>query len=158
VIAGLPLAMAAGALLMLGCVLLVARLLPAQVDLAEALGRLTPSRHADLIATTESTTGKERLGVWAIRVLPPGIWVRTPTRELALLRIPLAKFYGDKLTFAALGLVAPPLLGKFFEVLGIGLPIMVPAFASVALAAVCFFIPNYNAIDDAKRARVEFAR
>ena len=157
-IAGLPLAMAAGALLMLGCVLLVARLLPAQVDLAEALGRLTPSRHADLIATTESTTGKERLGVWAIRVLPPGIWVRTPTRELALLRIPLAKFYGDKLTFAALGLVAPPLLGTFFEVLGIGLPIMVPAFASVALAAVCFFIPNYNAIDDAKRARVEFAR
>lgn len=157
-IAGLPLAMAAGALLMLGCVLLVARLLPAQVDLAEALGRLTPSRHADLIATTESTTGKERLGVWAIRVLPPGMWVRTPTRELALLRIPLAKFYGDKLTFAALGLVAPPLLGAFFEVLGIGLPIMVPAFASVALAAVCFFIPNYNAIDDAKRARVEFAR
>jgi hypothetical protein len=158
VIAGLPLAMAAGALLMLGCVLLVARLLPAQVDLAEALGRLTPSRHADLIATTESTTGKERLGVWAIRVLPPGMWVRTPTRELALLRIPLAKFYGDKLTFAALGLVAPPLLGAFFEVLGIGLPIMAPAFASVALAAVCFFIPNYNAIDDAKRARVEFAR
>ncbi|HEY9563078.1 MAG TPA: type II secretion system F family protein [Nocardioides sp.] len=157
-IAGLPLAMAAGALLMLGAVLLVARLLPAQVDLAEALGRLTPSRHADLVASTESTTGKERLGVWAIRVLPPGMWVRTPTRELALLRIPLAKFYGDKLTFAALGLVAPPLLGAFFEVLGIGLPIMVPAVASVALAAVCFFIPNYNAIDDAKRARVEFAR
>src|SRR3546814_2858300 len=35
---------------------------------------------------------------------------------------------------------------------------MVPAVASVALAAVCFFLPNYNAIDDAKKARVEFAR
>ena len=156
--AGLPLAMAAGALLMLGGVLLVARLLPAQADLAEALGRLTPSRHAELVASTESTSGKERLGVWAIRAFPPGMWARTPTRELALLRIPLAKFYGDKLTFAALGLVAPPLLGLFFDVLGIGLPIMVPALASVALAAVMFFIPNYNAIDDAKRARVEFAR
>ena len=157
-IAGLPLAMAAGALLVLGGVLLVARLLPAQVDLAEALGRLTPSRHAELVASTESTSVKERLGVWAIRALPPGMWARTPTRELALLRIPLAKFYGDKLTFAALGLVAPPLLGLFFDVLGIGLPIMVPSLASVALAVVMFFIPNYNAIDDAKRARVEFAR
>lgn len=156
--AGLSLAMAAGALLMLGGVLLVARLLPAQVDLAEALGRLTPSRHAELVASTESTSVKERLGVWAIRALPPGMWARTPTRELALLRIPLAKFYGDKLTFAALGLVAPPLLGLFFDVLGIGLPIMVPSIASVALAVVMFFIPNYNAIDDAKRARVEFAR
>lgn len=158
-IAALPLAMAAGALLMLGGVLLVARLLPAQVDLAEALGRLTPSRHTDLPTATESaSSGKERLGVWAIRVLPPGMWVRTPTRELALLRISLAKFYGDKLMFAAIGLVAPPLLGLFFDALGIGLPIMVPAFASVVLAAVMFFIPNYNAVDDAKRARVEFAR
>lgn len=157
-IASLPLAMAAGALFMLGCVLLVARLLPAQVDLAEALGRLTPSRQSELVSSTESTSGKERLGVWAIRMLPPGMWVRTPTRELALLRISLAKFYGDKLTFAALGLVAPPLLGLFFDVLGLGLPIAVPAVASVALSAVMFFLPNYNAIDDAKRARVEFAR
>lgn len=157
-IAGLPLAMAAGALFMLGCVLLVARFLPAHVDLGEALGRLTPSRQADLVTTPESTSGKEHLGVWAIRVLPPGMWVRTPTRELALLRVPLAKFYGDKLTFAALGLVAPPLLGLFFDALGLGLPIAVPAIASVALAAVMFFIPNYNAIDDAKRARVEFSR
>ncbi len=151
--------MAAGALLGLGCVLLVARLLPPQVDLADALGRLTPSRHADLESTTgAASSGKERIGVWAIRVLPPGMWVRTPARELALLRISLAKFYGDKLTFAALGLVAPSLLGMFFNVLGIGLPIVVPAVASVGLAVVMFFIPNYNAIDDAKRARVEFAR
>lgn len=148
-IAGLPLAMAAGALLGLGCVLLVARLLPPQVDLADALGRLTPSRHADPEpATGAASSGKERIGVWAIRVLPPGMWVRTPTRELALLRISLAKFYGDKLTFAVLGLVAPPLLGLFFNVLGIGLPIVVPAVASLGLAVVMFFIPNYNAIDD----------
>ena len=43
--------------------------------------------------------------MWAIKALPPALWVRTPTRELALLRIPLARFYGDKLTFAALGLL-----------------------------------------------------
>lgn len=158
-IAGLPLAMAAGALVMLGGVLLVARLLPAHVDLAEALVRLTPSRHQTAVdAPDAAASGKERIGVWAIRVLPPGMWVRTPVRELALLRISLAKFYGDKLTFAALGLVAPSLLAVFFEVLGIGFPLVVPAFASVVLALVMFFLPNYNAIDDAKKARVEFAR
>lgn len=158
-IAGLPLAMVAGALIMLGGVLLAARLLPAQADLAEALTRLTPSLQPDPTDSIESaSSGKERIGVWAIRVLPPGLWVRTPARELALLRISLAKFYGDKLTFAALGLVTPSLLALFFDVLGIGFPLAVPAFASLGLAVVMFFIPNYNAIDDAKRARVEFAR
>ena len=53
-------------------------------------------------------TGKERLGLWGLRVLPPGLWVRTPTRELALLRISVAQFYGEKLTFAGLGLLIPP--------------------------------------------------
>lgn len=158
-IAGLSLAMTAGALIMLGGVLLIARLLPAQVDLAEALVRLTPSRHrTSADAPHLASTGKERVGVWAIRVLPHRLWVRTPVRELALLRISLAKFYGDKLTFAALGLVIPSVLALFFEVLGIGFPLVVPALASVVLAAVMFFLPNYNAIDDAKRARVEFAR
>ena len=59
--------------------------------------------------------GKERIGVWAIKALPPALWVRTPTRELALLRIPLARFYGDKIVFALLGLLIPPLLAFFFD-------------------------------------------
>jgi Flp pilus assembly protein TadB len=93
-----------------------------------------------------------------MRVLPPGLWVRTPTRELALLRISVAQFYGEKLTFAGLGLLIPPGLTLLFNSLGLGLPLQVPALASLALAAVMFFIPNYNALDDARKARVEFAR
>lgn len=93
-----------------------------------------------------------------MRVLPSGLWIRTPHRELALLRISLARFYGEKITFAALGLVLAPLLAFFFEFLGLGLPIALPVLASVGLAAVMFFLPNYNAVDDAKKARLEFQR
>ncbi|NLD78042.1 MAG: hypothetical protein GX643_15410 [Acidimicrobiales bacterium] len=162
---GLQIALLAGALLGLGVVLLVARLVPAEPDLAEALGRLTPTRtRATATATAAgsapvpATTGKERIGLWAIKALPPALWIRTPTRELALLRIPLARFYGDKIVMALLGLVIPPLLGFFFEQLGLGLPVAIPATASLVLAVIMFFLPNYNAVDDAATARLEFTR
>lgn len=78
---GLQLALASGALVSLGVVLLVMRLLPAEPDLAEALTRLTPARgRANALSTATTTTGKERIGVWAIKALPPVVWVRTPTR------------------------------------------------------------------------------
>lgn len=71
---GLQLAILAGGLLGLGAVLLVARLLPAEPDLAEALARLTPSRSRTTATTSaEAAQGKERIGVWAIRALPPAV-------------------------------------------------------------------------------------
>lgn len=155
---GLQLVILAGGLLGLGLTLLVVHALPAEPDLADALDRLSPHRARTLPSATKPGSGKERIGLWALRVLPSSLWVRTPTRELALLRIPLARFYGEKLTFAGLGLVIPPLLAYFFDVLGLGFPVAVPALASIGLAAVMFFLPNYNAIDEARRARLEFAR
>ena len=108
---GLQLALASGALLGLGLVLLGVRLMPAEPDLAEALSRLTPARgRANALDPVTTARGKERIGVWAIKTLPPVLWMRTPTRELALLCIPLARFYGDKLVFAFLGLLIAPLL------------------------------------------------
>ncbi len=154
---GLPLMALAGGMLGLGVALLVIRLVPAQPDLADALARLTPSR-ATPSANKHAVGGKEKLGLWAMRTLPPGVWVRTPRRELALLRIPLARFYGEKLTFAALGLVIGPLLGWFFALLGLGLPIAIPPIGSLGLAAAMFFLPNSNAVDDARKARLEFTR
>ncbi|MEZ5112721.1 MAG: type II secretion system F family protein [Nocardioidaceae bacterium] len=96
--------------------------------------------------------------MWAIKALPPAIWIRTPTRELALLRIPLARFYGDKIVMALMGLVIPPLLAWFFGLIGLGFPVAIPAIASVGLATMMFFLPNYNAVDDARKARLEFTR
>lgn len=155
---GLQLSLLAGALIGLGLALAVARLMPAQPRLVDALDRLAPSRTATGPTRPLPTGRQERLGVWAMRVLPPGLWVRTPLRELALLQIPIARFYGEKLIFAGLGLVLVPLLAYFFSIIGLGLPVAVPAIASIGLAAVMFFLPNYNAVDDAKKARVEFER
>ena len=155
---GLQLTLIAGALVGLGVALLAIRLVPAQPDLGDALARLTPSRVRGTSTAPVALTGMEKVGVWAMRALPPGLWVRTPHRELALLRVSLARFYGDKLAFAGLGLLIPPLLNWFFGLLGVGLPVTVPALASLGLAAAMFFLPNYNAIDDARKARIEFAR
>ena len=155
---GLQLALLAGGLIGLGVVLLVVRLVPAAPDLADALDRLSPHHVRASAPAAQAASGKERLGLWAVRTLPAGLWVRTPTRELALLRISLARFYGEKLTFAGLGLVLPPLLAFFFGLIGLPFPVVIPALASLALAAVMFFLPNYNALDDARTARLEFSR
>ena len=166
---GLQLSLLAGAFIGLGLALAIARLVPAQPDLNDALHRLAPSRTSSrttprsLTSTTTASrltpTGRqERLGVWALRALPAGLWIRTPHRELALLQIPVARFYGEKLTFAGLGIVAVPLLAFFFDVIGLGLPIAIPAIATLGLAVVLFFLPNYNAVDDTRKARLEFER
>ena len=139
--------------------LLVARLMPAEPDLADALSG-SPRRdraHATAVDSAADRQGTDR----AVGHARPaaGLWVRTPTRELALLRIPLAQFYGDKLVFAVLGLLIPPLLVLLLQRLsGWASRSQIPAFASLGLAAVMFFMPNYNAIDDARKARLEFAR
>ena len=134
---GLNLALLSGGLLSLGVVLLIARFVPAEPDLAEALARLTPGRTRATVAGPVTTaTGKERIGVWALKALPPALWIRTPHRELALLRIPLARFYGDKIVMALMGLLIPPLLGLFFDQIGLGLPVAIPALASLAVYAV----------------------
>lgn len=156
---GLQLAMAGGALIGLGFVLAVARLLPAEPALDDALNRLSLNyRPAEATTATDPSGTTETVGVWAIKALPSNLWWRTPTRELALLRVPLARFYGEKLVFALIGLVIPPLMTVFFNQLGLGLPITIPAIASPALAVVMFFIPDYNVADDARRARLEFSR
>jgi Flp pilus assembly protein TadB len=165
---GLQLSLLAGAFIGLGLALAIARLVPAQPDLNDALHRLAPSRTSSrtiaplptsTTASRPTPTGRqEQLGVWALRALPPGLWIRTPHGELALLQTPVARFYGEKLTFAALGFVVVPLLAFFFNVIGLGLPIAISAIATLGLAVVLFFLPNYNAIDDAKKARLEFER
>ena len=148
----------AGGLVGLGCMLVVAHLLPVEPDLAEALDRLSPHHTPTVAAAGPTGSLQDRLGQWATRSLPPGLWVKTPTRELAILRVPVTRFYGEKLTFAALGLVIPPILSTFFTLLGLNLPVEIPAVAALGLASVMFFIPNYNVIDEAQKARIEFSR
>ncbi len=156
---GLRLALAAGALIGLGIALLIWRLAPVEPDLSDVLTRLSPHRrHTDTDTTGAAVDGRERVGLWAIKTLPTGLWARTPVRELAILRIPLARFYGDKILYAMVGLAIPPFLGGFFALIGLGVPVVIPGVGTLALAVVMFFLPDHNVRDDAKRARAEFAR
>ncbi|MFH5824710.1 hypothetical protein [Georgenia sp. AZ-5] len=153
-------AIVAGSLIALGLAVGVMRFLPVRPDPADALARLTPKPYVPTQwgAPEPDPTRTQRLGQWAMRTLPPGLWIRTPHRELKLLQVPLAKFYGDKLSFAALGLAIPILLNLLFTAMGARLPLQLGFVASLGLAAVMFFIPNYNAADEAKKARAEFRR
>lgn len=157
---GAQLAMASGALIALGLVLAGWRLVPAAPDLADVVDRLSPTygRRQRTVAAAPVTGGKERLGLWAMRHLPPGVWGTVPTRELALLRIPLPRYYGEKITFALLGLVFPSLLTVAVGLFGFQLPVVLPVAASLALAGLLWFLPNWNVRDDAKRGRLEFNR
>jgi len=157
---GAQLALASGALITLGLVIAVWRLVPAAPDLGDVVERLSPShgRRQRAAAEVPVTGGKERLGLWALRHLPAGMWGRIPTRELALLRLSLLRFYGEKITFALLGLVFPSLLVLVVGLFGFQLPLVIPVAASLALAVGGWFLPNYNVRDDAKRGRLEFHR
>ncbi|MBB2892167.1 type II secretion system F family protein [Flexivirga oryzae] len=161
-ITGLQLALVGGGFIGLGIALLVWRLVPAQPDLGDALGRLSPDQPRRVRDRAETTAQpadtRERVGQWALKTFPPGAWARTPHRELALLRIPLTRFYGEKVLFALFGLVVPPLLTSFFAVIGLRLPFVIPVVATLVFAGVMFFLPDYNARDDAKKARDEFNR
>lgn len=157
---GVQLALVAGALVGLGVALLVWRLAPADPDLGDALQRLSPehAKRRSVEATHTASDTRERLGVWGMKTLPAGAWGTIPVKELAILRIPISRYYGEKIMFALLGLAIPPLLTTFFTLLGARLPIFIPAVATLGLATVMFFLPNYNVRDDAKKARAEFSR
>ena len=159
---GLQLVITAGVLVGAGVALLIWRLVPAHPDLRDTLERLSPEAALHHRAATEPKPAEvgstERLGRWGLTRLPAGIWGRPPTRDLAILRTPLTRFYGEKLLYALLGLAIAPTMTVVFNVMGAGIPIAVPAAGSLLVAAGLFFLPDYNARDDAKKARAEFSR
>lgn len=156
---GAQLALASGALISLGMVLAVWRLVPATPDLNDVVARLSPQQSRQRQALVgPATSGAERLGLWAMRHLPAGLWGTIPTRELALLRVSLPRYYGEKVTFALLGLAFPGLLVAVVGLFGFALPVVIPVLASLVLAGLLWFVPNLNVRSDAQRARLEFNR
>lgn len=163
----LQLLIASGALIGLGLALLLFCVAPARPDLGQSLARLSPAgaREAQraLQASTQPPAGageadvRDVLGGWGARVLPTAIWGRVRPSDLAVQGTTLARFYGDKLLFAFIGLVAGPILTLVF-ILAFSIPLYVPVLGSLTVAVVLWFIPNYNVRSDAAQARVEFSR
>ncbi len=161
---GLQIALASGTLIGLALALLVWRLAPSDPDLVDALDRLSPDHVVPrrntpgLDVDTGTGSAVDRIGLWAMKNLPGGAWAHTPRKDLAILQISETRFYGEKVVWALLGLIMPPLLAAFFSLIGLPLPFAIPTLGSLALAALFWFMPNYNAADDAKKARIEFSR
>ena len=157
---GLQISLALGALIGLAAAVLLYLLVPAQPDLGDVLSRLSPPARRRLGAVVPSAAPdtEERLGIWAERTLPARVLGVPPARDLAVLRMTPARFYGRKVLYGILGLVLPTLLVGFFALIGIKVPLVVPAGVTVILAAVMFMMPSRDIAAAAAKARADCAR
>lgn len=165
----LQLLLAAGGLVGAGLALLLYQLIPAQPDLGQAMDRLSPAgarqaqaaaqatAHPQLTGSSGDRDVRDVLGAWGARHLPAGLWGKVASADLAVLGITQSRYYGEKLLFAVVGLVAGPVLAWTF-MFSFSIPFYVPVVATLVLAVVLWFIPSYNVVSDASDARVEFAR
>lgn len=156
---GLQLMLLAGALVGSGVALVGWWLVPAQPDAVDAIAHLSRRRPLRPVipAAGDPDDLQQRLGLLALRLLPTVVWAKTPQRELALLRKPVAEFYGEKVVFALVPLVGVPILSAIVSMV-VTLPWPVPVLASLALAGGLWFLPNLFVIEDAKIAREDFNR
>lgn len=158
---GLQLAILGGVLFGAGVAGLAWRLLPAHPHPGDVLAGLAPDAARPDVASPddqERATLPLVLGRWGMRALPRSVWGNPPAQDLALLRVPVTRFYGDKLLFGFVGLLIVPFLTAIAAAMGWQLPILLPAGASVLVGVGMFFLPDYNVRDDAKQARVAFSR
>lgn len=149
----------AGLMVSTGLVSIVWYLVPAQPDLADAFNRLAPATGTRRV-TTDSQTRPEladRLGLWATRHLPGGLWGTTPHRDLAILGRTSHRFYGEKLLFAGIIAAAVPVLAAIYSAF---FPIPAPfVAAAVGIGALLgWLVPNGNVASAAADARLEFNR
>ncbi len=156
----LQLSLALGLLVGVGVAGIVYSLVPTQPDLGDVLARLSPParRRAGSVAPSANPDAEERLGLWAERTLPTRLLGAPPAKDLAVMRRTPAQFYGRKVLYGLLGLVLPTLMTGFFTVIGIRVPFVVPAGATLLLSAALFVMPSRDIGEEAKKARTECAR
>lgn len=154
----------------LGVTLVARALLPSQPQLAAALDRLSPTPAGTGVKAGVSTAGdpaaggtgtgalEHRVGLWAQRHLGDVPFVRGPTVELLLLRIPVARHLGQKVLMGLLGLLFPAVFLVVTAAAGYPLPVALPAMFALLLAGVLFVVPDLDVRRRAAAARQEFAR
>jgi pilus assembly protein TadC len=163
---GLTLAVLAGATAGLGLTVIVRELLPAQPQLAAALDRLAPARAASTQLIAQEPAGEAgstsaleaRVGRAVQRHLAGAPLVRIPTVELALLRLPVARYVGQKVLLGLIGLLFPTLFTLLALAAGSSLPVAVPTVGGLVLGALLFLLPDLEVRRKAAAAREEFAR
>jgi hypothetical protein len=161
----IQLLLAAGGLVGLGLALIVFQLIPSQPDLGQTLTRLSPTgargAQAAQVAGQRTVNGsddvRDVLGAWGARHLPVAVWGKVRPADLAVVGMTPVRFYGEKILYAFIGLVAGPVLA-WAVMFSFTIPLYIPVAGTLLLAAALWFIPTYNAITDSRDARVEFTR
>ena len=155
---GTQLALFSGACLGLALALAFAHFAPLRVDPADFVERTSPVRRRlrqPAGPVQEVSDTRDRVGIWAARALPGGLWRRTRMADLDILGIPLHRHYGRKVVSAAAGLVLAPVLTYVLSLYGLNLPLLAPGFISLAAAAFLFFLPDHEVHQTAAAAREE---
>jgi hypothetical protein len=145
----LTIAVLGGAAVGLGVFLVIREALPAAPALGPALRRLhqPPSVPGRRPARREPE--------WLAGLAR---WLRPPTRDLALLGRSPEQYALSLLLSGLIGLLAPPVTGLLLSASGTRLPVVVPVFAGLALAAVAVLVAHRDVLVKAERARREFSR
>ncbi|TCK58284.1 hypothetical protein [Curtobacterium sp. PhB136] len=122
----------------------------------DALARL-----GDVNTVTLSPAGRqpgfERAGSWLHQHLPNLPGLSAPTKQLDLLEMPVAKFYGEKLQLAVFGFLAPLVLPFLFQ-LFTGHFFALPLLLSPVVALILWNSPDASVRARAKAAQREFTR
>lgn len=111
---------------------------------------------AEGIELTSSDQAAAKVGMRASATLQALPFVKIPVSDLYVIRKPVSVFLGEKVLMSVIGLVGPMLVTGALALVGISLPVAVPAVVALFLAAVLFFVPDSDVQSTAAKARVEF--
>jgi hypothetical protein len=150
----------AGACVGAGLTLIIRSLMPMTPDLRSALARLDGTVAAQQVraSATRAPAVLDRFGDLVLPQLVEALGLRRFRSDLELLSETLEQHALRKVGYPLLGLVFPPLLTTAMAFLGLTLPFVIPAVASVALAAVLFFVPDVDLSRRAAEARAQMRR
>jgi len=143
-----------GILAGLGLTLAAAQLLPRQPRLASAITRLGTTTRVTAVRQSDI---KSRVGSWVHSRLPDLPGFTLPIKDLALVGTPVNTFLYEKTKLAAIGLIAPAVIGLLAQTIGVA-PFYIPALAGVGVAALLWFGPDRDLKIASARAREEFSR
>lgn len=145
--------------LCVGLICLFLRFAPAQASLSDVLDNLGAHRSNE--APDEAFDDDSIRGKVGTRLLPyttDSTILRIPRSDLAILKIGIPYFLGDKVLSALVGLLFFPALNLMLTAFGHGLPWGIPTILSIAVAGVLFITPDIDVRKKAAAAREEFSR
>ncbi|MEV8038516.1 type II secretion system F family protein [Streptomyces sp. NPDC086182] len=129
---------------------------PARPDLNAVLDRLDARHLPSSLSGAEfaSTTGSlaEKIGSRLLGEF--GVRVSLPVKDLNLLRISPAEYFGKRVLFTAFGLLAPQLIAAMLALTGTPLPFAIPTGLSALMAVLFWLSPARDVRRAATAARL----